>query len=178
MTWGRPNANAAKIATVTTADTTKTTIFGYDTGAVMPPGSVPAPARRVGFFLHDTNGVNLTDPGKALFDAAIKWLTQTIVTPTITTIDPTFGTIGTSVTISGYKFGDTQGTSAVTFNGVSAIPTTWTSSIIAAQYRPARTVDPLLALDGTGASDTPNSWTCTHTIKVTVLEPCVPSPKL
>lgn len=132
LTWGRPTVNAVKIATVTTADTTKTTIFGYDTSALMS-GSVPAPARRVGFFLHDNNGSALTGDGNALFDAAIKWLTQTIVTPSISTLNPTFGTIGTPVTITGYNFGDTQGASTVTFNGVNATSTTWTStSIIAA----------------------------------------------
>ena len=149
LTWGRPDVTAAKVATVTSADATKHTIFGYDTGAVMPgsgPPGVPAPARRVGFFLHDNNGTNLTDPGKALFDAAIKWLTATIVTPTVTTIDPTFGTIGTSVTVSGYNFGDTQGTNTVTFNGVGATPTTWTSTSIVAPVPSGANTGPVVVV--------------------------------
>ena len=147
VSWGKPNANAAKVASQF-GDATKITIFGYDTSAVMPgagaPG-VPAPARRVGFFLTDTNGVNLSDPqGKALFDAAIKWLTATIVTPVISTVSPTFGTIGTAVTITGYNFGDTQGT--VTFNGVSASPTSWTSSSIVTPVPAGATSGPVLVV--------------------------------
>ena len=45
--WGKPNANAVKIATLTT-DATKATDFGYASGAAMP--GLTAPARRVGFF--------------------------------------------------------------------------------------------------------------------------------
>jgi hypothetical protein len=45
--WGVVNANAAKIATLTT-DATKATDFGYDINAVMP--GLTAPRRRVGFF--------------------------------------------------------------------------------------------------------------------------------
>ena len=43
------------------------------------------------------------------------------------------GPTGTSVTISGLNFGATQGTSAITFNGVAAAPTSWSDqSIVAA----------------------------------------------
>ena len=83
FSWGKPNANAAKIAALT-SDATRITIFGYETAAAMPglpaPG-LPAPARRVGFFLSDTNGVSLTANGVAPFDAAIKWATANRVAP-------------------------------------------------------------------------------------------------
>src|SRR5262249_359013 len=46
-------------------------------------------------------------------------------TPIISTLTPTSGAVGTSVTITGTNFGATQGTSTVTFNGVSATPTSW-----------------------------------------------------
>jgi hypothetical protein len=45
--------------------------------------------------------------------------------PTITSLSPNFGPVGTSVTINGANFGSSQGTSIVTFNGTPA--TTFTS---------------------------------------------------
>ncbi len=54
------------------------------------------------------------------------------VTPTITSLTPTSGTAGTSVTISGTGFGPTQGTSIVAFNGAAATPTNWSPTSIAA----------------------------------------------
>src|SRR6266404_789413 len=45
--------------------------------------------------------------------------------PSITNLNPSSGPVGTSVTISGANFGATQGTSAVTFNGLTASPTSW-----------------------------------------------------
>lgn len=66
--WGKPNANAVSVSTVV-ADTSKTLIFAYDVGSVMP--GLTAPARRVGFFMHDTTVLNTS--GALLLDAAIKW---------------------------------------------------------------------------------------------------------
>ena len=67
--WGKPNANAAKIATLTT-DSTRATDFGYASGAVMP--GLTAPARRVGFF-YTASSATLTTNGGVLFDNAIRW---------------------------------------------------------------------------------------------------------
>jgi hypothetical protein len=67
--WGKLNANAAKIATLTT-DSTKSTDFGYLSGAVMP--GLTAPARRAGFF-YTASSAKLTTNGGLLFDNAIKW---------------------------------------------------------------------------------------------------------
>ena len=47
------------------------------------------------------------------------------VAPTISSISPTSGAAGTSVTISGLNFGSTQGSSQVTFNGITSTPTSW-----------------------------------------------------
>ena len=66
--WGKPNANASSVAIVV-GDTAKTLLFGYEAGAVMP--GLTAPARRVGFFMHDTTVLNSS--GTALLDAAIRW---------------------------------------------------------------------------------------------------------
>jgi hypothetical protein len=75
LSWGKPNANAAAIATVVN-DATKTLIFGYDRGVSMP--GLVAPERRVGLFLFDTTAAGFTTNGGLLFDAAIKWATHRI----------------------------------------------------------------------------------------------------
>ncbi len=55
-----------------------------------------------------------------------------VVPPSITTLTPNSGTVGTSVTIAGANFGATQGTSTVTFNGIATTPTSWSATSIAA----------------------------------------------
>ena len=50
--------------------------------------------------------------------------------PTLTSLSPTSGNVGASVTISGSNFGATQGTSAVTFNGTTATPSSWSATSI------------------------------------------------
>jgi hypothetical protein len=127
FSWGKPSATATKIATLA-GDATRIAIFGYDTGIVMP--AFTAQARRVGFFLTDTNGANLTANGGSLFDAAVKWATTASVAPTIANLTPTTGIIGTSVTVNGYNFGNTKGTSTITFNGINATPVGWSSTTI------------------------------------------------
>src|SRR5437588_298211 len=44
----------------------------------------------------------------------------TALPPNITSLSQTSGTVGTSITITGTNFGSTQGSSTVTFNGMSA----------------------------------------------------------
>jgi RHS repeat-associated protein len=51
-------------------------------------------------------------------------------TPSITSLSPTTGVVGTSVTITGTNFGSTQGTSTVKFNGTTATPTSWSATSI------------------------------------------------
>ena len=50
--------------------------------------------------------------------------------PHITIVLPSAATVGTTVTIVGSNFGASQGTGAVTFNGVSATPKTWSDDTI------------------------------------------------
>jgi uncharacterized repeat protein (TIGR01451 family) len=68
--WGKPNANAISVATLF-GDATKTAIFAYESGAVMP--GLTAPARRVGLFLYDDTAASFNSNGAALLDAAIRW---------------------------------------------------------------------------------------------------------
>jgi hypothetical protein len=52
-----------------------------------------------------------------------------LVIPVITnSLSPTSGPVGTSVIVTGTSFGDTQGASTVTFNGVTASPTSWSNT--------------------------------------------------
>lgn len=51
-------------------------------------------------------------------------------TPTITSLNPTSGIIGASVTITGTNFGSSQGSSTVNFNGTAATPTSWNATSI------------------------------------------------
>ena len=55
-----------------------------------------------------------------------------LLPPSITSLTPNSGAIGTSVTIAGANFGTSQGSSTVTFNGIAAAPTNWTATSIAA----------------------------------------------
>jgi hypothetical protein len=50
--------------------------------------------------------------------------------PSIASLSPASGPVGTSVTLAGSYFGSAQGTSTITFNGVSANPTSWSDSQI------------------------------------------------
>jgi RHS repeat-associated protein len=63
----------------------------------------------------------------------------TVPPPSITSITPTTGNIGTFVSISGADFGVTQGTSTVTFNGTTASPTSWSDTSIVAPVPPGAT---------------------------------------
>lgn len=52
------------------------------------------------------------------------------VWPSISSLSPGFGPVGTPITIGGLNFGSTQGSSTVTFNGVTAAVSSWSSSSI------------------------------------------------
>ena len=73
--------------------------------------------------------------------------------PVIASLSPSSGLIGTSVTISGSYFSATQGTSTVTFNGVSASPTSWSATSIVAPVPPSATTGPVVVTVFGGASN-------------------------
>ena len=52
--------------------------------------------------------------------------------PSVTSLSPTSGSVGTAVTINGANFGATQGTSTVRFNGSVATPRSWSATRIVA----------------------------------------------
>jgi hypothetical protein len=53
-----------------------------------------------------------------------------LVIPVITNDSPAQGPVGTSVVVTGTSFGDTQGSSTVTFNNVVASPSSWSNTSI------------------------------------------------
>jgi hypothetical protein len=57
-------------------------------------------------------------------------VTVAVPAPSIASLNPTSGSAGTAVTISGANFGALQGTNTVTFNGISGAPTSWSPTSI------------------------------------------------
>jgi hypothetical protein len=74
--------------------------------------------------------------------------------PSITSLTPNSGAVGTSVTIAGANFGATQGTtSTVTFNGTAATPTSWSTSSIAVPVPAGATTGNVVVTVGGAASN-------------------------
>lgn len=67
-----------------------------------------------------------------------------IVIPVITQLSPEQGIIGSSVMIQGTSFGDQQGSSTITFNGIPASPTTWSNTSITAAVPIGASVGPVV----------------------------------
>src|ERR1700733_8008257 len=88
--------------------------------------------------------------------------TIAVAPPSITSLSPTSGTAGASVTIAGSNFGALQGTSTVMFNGTAATPTGWsTGSIVVTVPTGAGTEGALVTIVGTSFGSTQGSSTVT-----------------
>jgi len=72
--------------------------------------------------------------------------------PSITSLSPTSGQVGTPVTISGTNFGSTQGTGQVTFNGISAAPTSWSATSIVVPVPTTSTGNVVVSVNGVASS--------------------------
>ena len=79
--------------------------------------------------------------------------TVTVPPPSISSLNPTSGLVGTSVTITGANFGASQGSSTVKFNGVSATPTSWSATTIAAPVPAGATTGNVVVTVGGAASN-------------------------
>jgi hypothetical protein len=80
---------------------------------------------------------------------------QFVAAPTITTLSPTSGGVGTAVTITGTNFGSTQGTSTVKFNTTAATPQSWnSSSIVVAVPTGATTGNVVVTVAGVASNGT------------------------
>jgi RHS repeat-associated protein len=75
--------------------------------------------------------------------------------PLVTSISPTSGAAGISVTINGTSFGSSQGTSSVTFNGTAAASiTSWSNTQIVAVVPSTVTTGPVVVTVGSVPSNT------------------------
>ncbi len=91
--------------------------------------------------------------------------------PNITSLNPSSGTVGTPVTITGTGFGTTQGTSAVTFNGTTASSiTSWSATSIVAPVPPAATTGYVVVTVG-GAASNGQSFTVMSALNITGISP-------
>jgi Protein of unknown function (DUF4038)/Putative collagen-binding domain of a collagenase/IPT/TIG domain len=73
--------------------------------------------------------------------------------PSITSLSPVSGPVGTPVTIAGTNFGATQGTSTVKFNGTAATATSWrTTSIVAPVPAGATTGNVVVTVGGVASN--------------------------
>ncbi len=86
---------------------------------------------------------------------AFQALTANVSGPHIYYLSPNAGASGDTVTISGASFGATQGSGAVTFNGVSAAVTSWGDSAIVATAPSglAPGANPVVVTTSSGASN-------------------------
>jgi hypothetical protein len=75
--------------------------------------------------------------------------------PMITSLSPTGGPVGTSVTIYGAQFGFNQGASTVTFNGVTAGVNSWSNTQIVAIVPPGAATGPVVVTVNGRASNGP-----------------------
>lgn len=64
--------------------------------------------------------------------------------PTISSLSPMSGAVGTSVTITGSNFGASQGSSTLTFNGVAATATSWKTGSITVPVPTNATTGPVI----------------------------------
>ena len=133
------SAGGSSICVVTGTTALTTTLTKYTlTGTVPANVSMAANDRFylwVGVNLTATTGVN--NKAELDIEGTLNGNYDSLITiplptppPSISNVSPTSGLAGTAVTISGANFGSTQGTSTVTFNGVTATPTNWTDTSI------------------------------------------------
>ena len=106
----------AGTSTVKFNGTTATTIGSWGTTSII--ATVPTGAT--------TGNVVVTVGGNASNGVSF----TVVAAPNITSLSPTSGAVGATVTVNGTNFGSTQGTSTVKFNGTTATVSSWTATLI------------------------------------------------
>jgi IPT/TIG domain-containing protein len=79
--------------------------------------------------------------------------TVSATAPSITSLSPASGVVGTSVTIMGTNFGASKGSSTVKFNGTTATPASWTAASIVVPVPSAATTGNVVVTVGGVASN-------------------------
>ena len=116
---------------------------GISYGTLLSATQLDATASAPGTFVYTPPSGTILDAGSQTLsviftpDDATDYstVTQTVMLtvsmlPTISSLNQTSGAVGTAITITGVNFGATQGTSTVTFNGLTATPSSWSDSFI------------------------------------------------
>lgn len=136
----KASQNSVVIGTATTAADGTYTITG------LPVGQYDVVAYPSGYLTASLPGILVTTAGASAINFYVN-------KPVISSISPGGGPVGTVVTINGVRFGTTQGTSTVTFNGTSANPTTWSDSKIVAPVPSSATTGQLVVtVEGAGSN--------------------------
>jgi len=159
---------APVITSATTVSGTVGTAFTYQISATSSPTSYGAMGLPAGLSVNSSTGLisgittgagtssvtlsatNATGTGKATLA-----LTISVAAPVITSLNPSAGPVGATVTITGKNFGSTQGTSAVTFNGTPATVanSNWSgTSITTTVPSGATTGNVLVTVDGVASN--------------------------
>jgi YD repeat-containing protein len=102
--------------------------------------------------------VTAYDPSNSTLIPGIGAMFTVPTGPSITSLGPATGPIGTNVTVNGFNFGDSPQYSSVTFNGVTASPTTWTPELIIVPVPAGATTGPVVV---SAYGKTSNSFTYT-----------------
>jgi len=92
------------------------------------------------------------------------------VPPSITSLNPTSGSVGTPITITGANFGATQGTSSITFNGTPATPTSWNATTIVAPVPAGATTGNVFVTVGGQASNGSNFTVTNSTLGIVLVQ--------
>jgi hypothetical protein len=135
------NPNDLIVAAVT-AGVTGTATYGFSTPftfdasinnspAAILSGHYITSAANSGLLASFTWGPSYNVGSYGCLQVAIR-ASQQAATPTIIRLSPATGAVGTSVLIAGGNFGETQGSSTVTFNGTAATPASWNATSIMA----------------------------------------------
>lgn len=95
--------------------------------------------------------------------------------PTITSLSPTSGGIGATVTITGSNFGSTRGTSTVKFNGTTSTPSTWSATSIKVPV-PAGATTGNVVVTVSGVASNGKAFTVLPTPTISSLSPTSGSP--
>jgi len=123
------------------------TYGSYNTLIVIAPPHVPGAVSVVAF--NDAGGSN-----------ALTFTYNALGSPNIASVNPNAGPTGTPVTVVGTNFGDSQNSSTVKFNGVTASVVSWSATSIQVIVPPTATTGPVIVTVGGVAS---NSVTFTVT---------------
>src|SRR5262249_10534954 len=93
-----------------------------------------------------------------------------VLAPTITSLNPSSGAVGGSVTVAGTNFGGSQGTNTIKFNNVAATVTSWSTTSIVATV-PSTTTGKVVVNVGGLTNSTQPTFTVVATPTVTSLTP-------